>query len=200
MESKVDVTRSWTKKDLVPIRLSGYVKLQVHIQKFLKPGMWLPGIRYPHNWWEKWTVATAETEVCVKDIGRAIENVAAAAVSPEGIGGGQMVFQLAGLWYCAEKGMGYAKMICVTKARWMDIVELRVCKPEGGGEGCEVTAHGYSTGFLPLKIPLACLINIPLCFIPFSDNRIIRNTWMPGIRNRLEHKAIVQEGSDRYKL
>ena len=60
--------------------------------------------------------------------------------------------------------------------------------------------HRYSTGFLPLKIPLAFLLNIPLCFIPFSDNKIIRTTWMPGIRNRLEHKAIVQEGSDRYKI
>lgn len=57
----------------------------------------------------------------------------------------------------------------------------------------------YSTGFLPLKIPLAFLLNIPLCFLPFSDNKIIRNTWMPGIRNRLEHRAIVQEGSEGYK-
>lgn len=80
--------------------------------------------------------------MCVKDIGRAIENVAAAAISPEGIGGGQMVFQLAGLRYSAEEGAGYAEMICVSKARWLDIVELRVHKAEGGGEGCEVTAHG----------------------------------------------------------
>eukprot|EP00752_Nemacystus_decipiens_P009971 g8893.t1 len=196
MESKVDGTQSWKKTDLTPIRLAGYVKLQVHIQ----PAMWLPGLRYPHNWWETWSVATAEPEVCVKDIGRAIENVAVAAASPEGIGGGQMVFQLAGLRYSAEEGAGYARMICVSKARWLDIVELRVYKPEGGGEGCEVAAHGYSTGFLPLKIPLAFLLNIPLCFIPFSDNKIIRTTWMPGIRNRLEHKATVQEGSDRYKI
>ncbi|CAM9191214.1 unnamed protein product [Ectocarpus sp. 4 AP-2014] len=165
--------------------------------------MWLPGLRYPHNWWETWSVATAEPEVCVRDMGRAIENVAIAAESSEGIGDGQMVFQLASLRYCAEEGVGYAKMICVSKASyqgWLDIVELKVYKPEDGGEGSEVAAHGYSTGFLPLKIPLACLINIPLFFIPFSDNKIIRNTWMPGIRNRLEHKAFVQEGSERYKL
>lgn len=104
--------------------------------------MWLPGFRFPHNWWETWSVADAQPEVCIKDLGRAIENVAAAAESAEGIGGGQMVFQLASLRYDAEEGAGYAKMICVTKARWMDIVELRVTKPEGDGEGSEVAAHG----------------------------------------------------------
>lgn len=89
----------------------------IPLQKFLKPAMWIPGIRYPHNWWETWKVATAEPEVCVRDMGRAIENVAAAAESEEGIGGGQMVFQLASLRYSAEEGAGYARMICVSKVR-----------------------------------------------------------------------------------
>ncbi|CAN0333178.1 unnamed protein product, partial [Hapterophycus canaliculatus] len=109
MEGKGDGTGSWKKKDCKPIRLRGYVKLQVHIQKVLKPAMWIPGIRYPHNWWETWKVETAEPEVCVRDMGRAIENVAVAAASEEGIGGGQMVFQLASLRYSAEEGAGYAK-------------------------------------------------------------------------------------------
>ncbi|CAN0430321.1 unnamed protein product [Laminaria digitata] len=124
-----------------------------------------------------------------------------------------MLFHLSSLRYSAEDRTGYATMLCLTKARWLDIVELKVYKPErpggeageGGGAGapmagCEILAHGYSTGFLPLKIPLAALINLPLCFIPFSDKKIIRISWMPGIRNRLEHKATVQPGTDGYKL
>lgn len=60
--------------------------------------------------------------------------------------------------------------------------------------------YRYATGFLPLKIPLACILNIPLCFVPFSDRKIIRTYWMPGIRNRLEHKATVRPGSESYKI
>lgn len=104
--------------------------------------MWLPGVRYPHNWWETWKVGAAEPEVCVKDVGRAIEHVASTCGAPEGVGGGQMLFHLSSLRYEADEGAGYATMVCLTKARWMDIVELRISKPEDGGEGSEVQAHG----------------------------------------------------------
>ncbi|CAM9293895.1 unnamed protein product, partial [Phaeothamnion confervicola] len=30
-------------------------------------------------------------------------------------------------------------------------------------------AVGYSTGFLPLKIPLAPLLNVVFCWFPFFD-------------------------------
>ncbi|CAM9854594.1 unnamed protein product [Sphacelaria rigidula] len=162
--------------------------------------MWIPGLRYPHNWWETWAVETAEPEECIKDMGRAIQNVADSARAPEGVGGGSMLFHLASLRYDADERTGYATMLCMTKARWVDIVELKVLKPEDGGAGSRVQAHGYSTGFLPLNIPLACVLNIPLCFIPFSDKKIIRTSWMPGIRNRLEHKAIVLPDSSCYKI
>lgn len=104
--------------------------------------MWLPVLRYPHNWWETWTVSTAEPEECINDMGRAIENVADSARAPEGVGGGSMLFRLDSLRYSAEERAGYATMVCMTKARWVDIVELKVLKPEGGGAGSIVQAHG----------------------------------------------------------
>lgn len=104
--------------------------------------MWIPILRYPHNWWETWTVENAEPEVSIKDIGRAIEKIVDSAGAPEGVGGGQMLFHLASLRYSAEERTGYATMLCFTKARWMDIVELQVYKPKEGGAGSEVRAHG----------------------------------------------------------
>lgn len=121
---------------------SGTVPSRVDSQKVLKPGIWLPVLRYPHNWWETWTVDNAEPEVCIKDVGRAIEKVAGSANAPEGVGGGQMLFHLDSLRYSAEERTGYATMMCLTKARWMDIVELKVYKPAGGGAGSEIQAHG----------------------------------------------------------
>lgn len=85
---------------------------------------------------------TAGPETCTRDIGRAIENVSISAGSPEGVGGGQMLFHLSYLRYSVEENTGYAKMVCLTKARWMDIVELKISAPQGGGEGSEISAHG----------------------------------------------------------
>lgn len=59
-----------------------------------------------------------------------------------------MLFHLSSLRYSAEDKTGFATMLCLTKARWLDVVELKVYKPEqaeGGGEagsGCEILAHG----------------------------------------------------------
>lgn len=75
-------------------------------------------------------------------MGRAIEKVADSASAPEGVGGGSMLFHLDSLRYSAEDRTGYATMICVTKARWMDIVELKIYKPPDGSAGSEVQAHG----------------------------------------------------------
>lgn len=111
-------------------------------KRVLKPAIWLPVLRYPHNWWETWTVETAEPEECVLDMGRAIEKVAASASAPEGVGGGNMLFHLDSLRYSAEDRTGYATMLCVTKARWMDIVELKIRKPQDGSPGSEIEAHG----------------------------------------------------------
>lgn len=111
-------------------------------QRVLKPAMWVPVLRYPHNWWETWTVPTAEPEECVLDMGRAIEKVAASASAPEGVGGGNMLFHLDSLRYSADDRTGHATMLCITKARWLDIVELKIYKPPSGASGTEVQAHG----------------------------------------------------------
>lgn len=34
------------------------------------------------------------------------------------------------------------RLLRLLQARWLDIVELKIYKPEGGGEGSEVVAHG----------------------------------------------------------
>lgn len=75
-------------------------------------------------------------------MGRAIQNIADSARAPEGVGGGSMLFHLDSLRYVADERTGYATMLCMTKARWVDIVELKVSKPEGGGAGSQVQAHG----------------------------------------------------------
>eukprot|EP00658_Telonema_sp_P-2_P041320 TRINITY_DN2953_c0_g1_i2.p1 TRINITY_DN2953_c0_g1~~TRINITY_DN2953_c0_g1_i2.p1 ORF type:complete len:102 (+),score=17.30 TRINITY_DN2953_c0_g1_i2:163-468(+) len=59
-------------------------------------------------------------------------------------------------------------MIFTPGCRWLDILEVR-CKPSDAGESCtNVYLKSYSSGFLPLTIPLAPLLNFCLFFVPFA--------------------------------
>ncbi|CAM9398793.1 unnamed protein product, partial [Choristocarpus tenellus] len=166
----------------------------IHLQKVLKPAIWLPGLRYPHNWRETWNVAgSLSPDAVLKDVGHAMEKM---KVVDEGEAG--FLFHLEGLKYSASDESGRAWMVILTKNRWMDIVEINVHKKTGGSE-VEIEAHGYSTGLLPLCIPGAVLLNVVLCFFPFSDRQIIGKEWMPMLRKHMDFEVTRVDGSAHYQ-
>merc|ERR1712157_357868 len=56
-----------------------------------------------------------------------------------------------------------------TKAGWLDVVSLEIYLSDKDSTNITIKATGGSTGFLPLSIPLAPLLNCVLCWWPFSD-------------------------------
>ncbi|CAM9335883.1 unnamed protein product [Discosporangium mesarthrocarpum] len=162
-------------------------------QKTIKPGILLPGFRFPHNWKERWTVPDADPEDVTKDIGVAADRMMMGAEDG-------YIYHLDELRYSVSGKIGHATLIILTKSRWMDMVDFEVRKPADGGAGSVVLAHGYSTGFLPVSIPLAPILNIPLCILPFSDGMVIRKKWMAGIQKHMQTGAILVEGSGGYQL
>jgi hypothetical protein len=129
----------------------GLVSLQAAVQAWLKPAMWVPGVRSFHSEQHEWRVAAPA--------GQVLEAVLAAAGELSRRGWSQ---------YEVDKAGRRVVLNYLTKvACWLDQVELRF--EEAGPSSTVVRVHAYSTGMLPLLIPLAPLLNILLIFFPFLD-------------------------------
>jgi hypothetical protein len=129
----------------------GLVSLQAGVQAWLKPAMWIPGVRSFHSEQHEWRVAAPA--------GQVLEAVVEAAAGLTTRGWSQ---------YEVDKAGRRVVLNYVTRvAKWLDQVELRF--EEVGPSSTVVRVHAYSTGMLPLLIPLAPLLNILLIFFPFLD-------------------------------
>jgi hypothetical protein len=128
----------------------GLVSLQAAVQAWLKPAMWVPGVRSFHSEQHEWRVEAPA--------GQVFEAVLAAAGELSSRGWSQ---------YEADKAGRRVVLNYLTKgAKWLDQVELLF---EVGPSSTVVRVHAFSTGMLPLLIPLAPLLNILLIFFPFLD-------------------------------
>ncbi len=95
---------------------------------------------------------------------------------------------------------GFLRIYCFTNAKWLDLAEIRIRphKEEGSclsknisllkfsslpfsfsvANRLRVAFRGFSSGFLPLSIPLAPLWNIFLFWIPFYDSNLQSEMWV----------------------
>ena len=60
-----------------------------------------------------------------------------------------------------------------TQAEWLDSFDVRLSKTD---RGTRATASFYASGFFPTSMPLAPLLNIAMCWLPFAS---------PGPRNEM---------------
>mmetsp|Transcript_5654 Transcript_5654/g.7759 ORF Transcript_5654/g.7759 Transcript_5654/m.7759 type:complete len:170 (-) Transcript_5654:19-528(-) len=129
-----------------------YISLQGNIQSKLRPGSWLPGIRNPHSEEVEWKFPESTSKET------AMNAVSEAATSLDNF-----------LERSNDKESRTIVIDTFTKAKWMDQVVLKF--KEDGSDGGELKAQVEccATGFFPLIVPLAPLLNIIFCFIPFGD-------------------------------
>ena len=150
--------------------LAAYVRLQSRVQLSLSPGNWIPFVRMPHKWNEMWLVRDRTPAECVKAIVKATEELCEK--------GGKWVYEVVD----AEEESGRLVICCYTRARWMDVITINFSKVVSGSNA---SVSHYSSGFLPLIVPLAPILNCVLCFIPFYDGQLAARRWLPTLRKGL---------------
>ncbi|EGD77375.1 hypothetical protein PTSG_08471 [Salpingoeca rosetta] len=137
--------------------------MQGRIQASLNPGGWVPGVRSLHNFKEDWVLSDCDPKLgfdCTLSafrglsITRGVQHVVAKADTSN--------FDL--------------ELHIYTRAEWLDVIRIsfnqvvrgHLVAPMGG---CIATVVAYSTGLLPCSLPLAPLLNMALCWVPFSDGK-----------------------------
>lgn len=127
---------------------------QSPIQGVLRPAVWLPGVRNLHSCKETWIIPEATPEVCLEHLVSAISLLSETEkMHINKIHHERHVVQI----------------FSYTEAEWLDIVEIEF--QPGQERGTLAKAKSFSTGFLPLMIPFAFLLNMIFFFVPFSDNK-----------------------------
>ncbi|KAK6192705.1 hypothetical protein SNE40_004131 [Patella caerulea] len=114
----------------------------------LRPGMWLPGVRNFHCHKESWLCDASEKD----RVTAVLESLKRVKQEDD-----------TNSFYDIHKVTdNFVRIFVFTFVEWLDIIEIEM-KPNI----THVTA--FSSGFLPLCIPFACVINLALFWIPFSD-------------------------------
>lgn len=127
--------------------------LQAPIQALLRPAMWMPGIRNIHSHSETWESDKPPEEVLTALV-RAIEHIR----QRDDTGAYYDIHKV-------NKEKLFLRVFCFTKAEWLDVVEITV-------KGDCIQAKSFSSGFLPLFIPFAFIINCVFFWFPFYDNKL----------------------------
>eukprot|EP00512_Aurantiochytrium_limacinum_P000310 CAMPEP_0171486596 /NCGR_PEP_ID=MMETSP0958-20121227/1177_1 /TAXON_ID=87120 /ORGANISM="Aurantiochytrium limacinum, Strain ATCCMYA-1381" /LENGTH=158 /DNA_ID=CAMNT_0012019491 /DNA_START=245 /DNA_END=721 /DNA_ORIENTATION=- len=113
----------------------------------MRPALLLPGVRNFHSEVHTWTVE-ASVEETIDALWKASDEL--------------------DNYVPVERTANTVVIDYLTKAaKWLDQMTITVSSKDGVTV-CEVTDG--STGFLPLVIPLAPILNIFFCWFPFGDN------------------------------
>lgn len=126
---------------------------QSPIQAAIRPAVWLPGIRKLHSKKETWIIPDATPEVCLENL-----------VSAVALLGEREKMHI----HKVRPNRNFVQIYSYTEFEWLDIVEIEF--QPGQERGTLGKAHSFSTGVLPLMIPLAFLLNMVFFFVPFYDN------------------------------
>lgn len=132
-------------------------RLQSPIQAFLRPGLWFCGVRNLHVAREMWDIPNCTPTECLDSLVSAVEKIADSEPT------GQLRMQKVDrqTWFC--------QIFSLTRScGWLDVVEVEFRPAKEGGT--EAEAISFSTGFLPVSIPLAFMWNAVLFWLPFSGN------------------------------
>eukprot|EP01083_Nonionella_stella_P175521 611456_1 len=132
------------------------VKYQARISAFLRPGHWIPCLRDCHAY---------STAGCFKSESK--------TKGSEYVNAIRDAMEQCKLIVYQSKPTPYGFLIEAydfTKCcGWLDIVILKVYWDDKTPLEVRIEAIAGATGVLPLLIPLAPLLNVVLCWVPFSD-------------------------------
>eukprot|EP00475_Leptophrys_vorax_P032698 TRINITY_DN5078_c0_g1_i1.p1 TRINITY_DN5078_c0_g1~~TRINITY_DN5078_c0_g1_i1.p1 ORF type:complete len:200 (-),score=23.69 TRINITY_DN5078_c0_g1_i1:102-701(-) len=157
--------------------LNCLIAAQASIQTYLRPGMWAIGCRYPHAYCETWSVTATSVPDWITVLKKACYTADRAELNH---GTGKRM-----IWHKSSVSadqVGFARIKCFTRAGWLDLLEFEIRQSNFEPGRLNVKVHGFSTGYWPLSIPCAVLLNIGCCFCPFGDHNFPA-LWMASIRD-----------------
>ncbi|XP_071180423.1 uncharacterized protein [Mytilus edulis] len=127
--------------------------LQAPLQALLRPAMWIPGIKNIHSHFVTWQSDKPPTEVLAALV-TAIKQIK----SSDDTGSFYDIHKI-------NKDKHFLRVFCFTRAEWLDVVEIEIKEDS-------IEAKSFSSGFLPLFIPFAFILNCVFFWVPFYDNKL----------------------------
>lgn len=156
---------------------AGVVQAQAGVQALMRPAMWVPGVRTLHLYEEVVILDKVNSFAALQD--------ALSKCTPRT---GHMQLHDINVVDTPKRHLLTATVRCFTKSGWLDLVDVKATKK--GENQIRVEFRSYSTGFLPLSIPGACLLNLAFFWVPFSDNGFPRGIWIKSIKKALEKAGV----------
>ena len=130
---------------------------QAPIQAFLRPAVWIPGVRNLHSFREMWIIEGATPERCLEDVKQAIEKVSEKVETGEHL----MVHKI-------DMAKNFIQIFSFTASNWLDVVEIRFRAISA--QKTEAEAYSFSSGLVPVCCPLSFVFNALFCWVPFWDH------------------------------
>lgn len=148
------------------------------VQAFLRPAIWIPGMKNLRFHAEQWDCQDTTSQAFdlildqCKDFREHRSLINATVVIHK-----------------QDKNQQFIELHTYTKAEWLDVVEIHLIPKTSG---CSIRIRSWSSGFLPTIIPLAPLLNAAFCWFPFSGRDA--NGWVNSRRIRIIRESVVARG------
>ena len=148
---------------------------QAPIQAFVRPAVWIPGVRSLHSFRERWIIEDATPERCLEDVSQAVEEVKT---------GEHLVV------HKIDKVNNFIQIFSYTASNWLDVAEIRFRATSA--QRTEAEAYSFSSGVLPVCCPLSFVFNSIFCWVPFWDHNF-NERRLRELRNAMAEKVTSTE-------
>lgn len=157
------------------------ISCQAAIQAQLQPAAWLPtSLRDMHRGEEEWTFASSSIESVFSNYAKILEEKLDKKSSFA------KCFKLKSV----DEATKTITLHYLTKnAKWLDVYTLKFSDSESG---VKCKAVGISTGFLPLILPFAPVLNVVLFWLTFHDHGF-NEKGLEWLRSDLDEDSAVSD-------
>ncbi|EDQ88005.1 uncharacterized protein MONBRDRAFT_33039 [Monosiga brevicollis MX1] len=129
-----------------------FAQWQSDLQVNLRPSMWIPKLRDIHCHKISGVISGHEAH----EVMAALEAATRSLTDK---------FQLRP---SQKQGTTFYRVYAYTKVEWLDVLEFRLRKT--GDTTLRIEVEGFSSGVVPVSVPLAPLLNSAFCWLPFKDH------------------------------
>lgn len=132
-----------------PTKATQCSRIQAPIQCFLRPAMWIPGLNRLHSVTQTWHSADYNVQKNIECVERALAKVIDKDTTHSD-------------FIVNKVEPDFLQILVFTRAEWLDVIEMEF-------KDNVIKIWAFSSGFLPLFLPGAFLLNLAFFWVPFMD-------------------------------